>query len=711
MRATPIPATPDESFLSFPVDKGPVVIGRSASATARILNPTISRVHATITRVDGDLTIEDHDSRFGTFVNGVRVRVVRLVPGDRVQFGAARAYKVERDGLRLDDAAEGLRLSLHDLAVSGSRDAVPGFWRQFSGESGRPDRTLVEGIEFDIESESFVGILGPSGVGKSTLLNCLASHVTPSRGRILFDGGRDVDHERDAFRAILGYVPQADIVFMSLTARENLTFAARMRLGAEPGTDQREAVEQALSRVGLREPADRRAGRLSGGERKRLSVAIELLRRPRLLLLDEPTSGLDPASEAHLMEQLRQLARQGTTVVCTTHLMDNLHLFDSLLVLGRKDGVGRVAYRGDPAGLLARFGCRGFADLYEILEAGRFDPERPVRDSAAAAPAAPGERDLEPTPSRSSESGSHPSSARSTEPPGIAELAARLQADPGWRQLPIVMERALKQIFRDRVLVLAMVAQPVALGLFVALTQYDALKPFPIFFFAVVIAIWLGLNNSVRDLIRERRHYVRDRLAGLRPFAYLGAKTLVHCTLGLAQLFILLFVLRAGCGLLLERQVNQDLSAAPLAYLTFVLLLSYLGGVGLGFLASILVRTEEAAVAVLPLLIIPQLLISAVATGVQYEPYTKARPFRPVVVTLTRHEGMSAPAVCVDLLSFACLSRPAALAAEAPSSRDFGSASWLGDLCHLVLLLLVTWALVILAFQRSEPRWMRWMEL
>ena len=486
-----------------------MVVGRSGSATLRILDPTVSRLHATITRVGTGLSIEDHDSRFGTFVNGVRVRAVGLVPGDRVQFGTVRAYRWEKDGLRLDTAAGGLRLSVQNLAVSPSRDATLSLWQRFVGGSRRHDRTRIEGVAFDVEPDSFVGILGPSGVGKSTVLNCLASYIHQSSGRILFDGDREVDLETDAFRAVIGHVPQADIVFLALTTRENLTFAARLRLGMEPGRAQVEAVEQALSRVGLSELADRRADQLSGGERKRMSVAIELLRRPRLLMLDEPTSGLDPASEAHLMEQLRRVARQGTTVICTTHLMDNLCLFDSLLVLGRKDGIGCVAYHGEPTGLLSRFRCRGFADLYEILEAGRFDAENTNRDSSPdIAPVALAGLNSDTIPSRLPEPGSQLSSTQPTKLAGIAELTASLRADPGWRQVPIVMERALRQIHRDRFLVLAMIAQRVVLGLFVVLTQYDALKPFPILFFAVVIAIWLGLNNSVRDLVRERRQYV-----------------------------------------------------------------------------------------------------------------------------------------------------------------------------------------------------------
>jgi hypothetical protein len=277
----------------------------------------------------------------------------------------------------------------------------------------------------------------------------------------------------------------------------------------------------------------------------------------------------------------------------------------------------------------------------------------------------------------------------------------------------VIGRRAVQLVLRDRGLVVAMFAQPVLLGLLVALAQYDASKPFPILFFAAVIAIWLGLNNSARDLIRERRHYVRDRLAGLSPAAYLGAKTLVHAAFGLAQILLLLAVLRMGCGLVLDSQAAKDLADVSAPWLTLVLMLSYLGGVGLGLLVSTLVRTEEAAVAALPLLIMPQLLLSAVATGTQDMAYSQSRPFRPLIVMLTSRQTPTTPpppskaAAVVDLLSMVCLSRPAALVAESPRVGDFGRWIWLVDLGHLLILLLGTWALVFLSFQRAERRWLR----
>src|SRR5262249_42971137 len=158
--------------------------------------------------------------------------------------------------------------------------------------------------------------------------------------------------------------------------RENLSYAARLRLArGNAGAAVSSTIADVLERVGLTEHADRRVADISGGQSKRLSVAIELLRRPRLLLLDEPTSGLDPAREAHLMEHLRLVARRGTTVICTTHQMGNIDLFDEVVVIGLIERTGRVAYVGRADGLLAHFGSRGYADLFEVLQSGRFAPE------------------------------------------------------------------------------------------------------------------------------------------------------------------------------------------------------------------------------------------------------------------------------------------------------------------------------------------------
>ena len=337
------------------VGQVPLTVGRSPTAGLRLIHSSVSRRHATVERTDQGMTVIDRDSRCGTFVNGARVRRLCLQVGDRVQFGTVIAYRVEPAGrLRRDQTAGGARLDISGVSLC------------------KGDKLLVKDAGFQIGPGTFVGILGPSGSGKSTLLNCLTGFLMPAQGRVVLDGAHDMSENRDFYKACLGYVTQDDVLYRSLTARENLDFAAKLALGAtRRSIEIHQTVTHVLEQVELTDHQDKVTESLSGGQKKRLSVAMELLRSPRLLLLDEPTSGLDPGVETRLMERLKLISKQGTTVVCTTHLMGSMQSFDCVIVLGLMNRVGRVAYIGPPDGLLAYFNSRSFPDLYELL--GRLD--------------------------------------------------------------------------------------------------------------------------------------------------------------------------------------------------------------------------------------------------------------------------------------------------------------------------------------------------
>jgi ABC transport system ATP-binding/permease protein len=623
------------------VDDAPREVGRGPEVHYRVAHPMVSRRHATLVREKSGIFIRDHESRHGTFVNGVRIGSVRLQPGDRVQFGGAVAYRVQADGLRLDAAALGLDLVAEGIAIA------------------RDGRVLVEGVSFSIAPDSFVGVLAPSGAGKSTLLNCLASFYAPAAGRLLFDGGQDAWEDLARYRSLLGYVPQEDLVFSLLTCRENLAYAARLRLGREWGLSLEEAAAETLEKVDLTRHEEKLAVRLSGGQRKRLSVAVELLKRPRLLLLDEPTSGLDPASEAKLMEQLRHVARRGTTVLCATHLMENILLFDRVLVLGVADGVGRLVYDGPPGDLLGRFDSRGFADLYDRLAGGDFSPL-----PAASEDGRPAEGDRV-APAGSSGTSGPPSSGHVP----LGQITYSASAETPRRQELIVAERGLRLLLRDRALCLTMAAQPVVLAALVCLTQFTAAAP-PVllYFLTVVLAVWLGLNNSARDLVRERKLYLRDRLAGLAPDAYLTGKAAVLVLAGAVQIALMVLAVRVVSAWVLPEAALADLPSP--AWLFVVLLACYLCGLGLGLLASTLSPSEAAAVAVLPLLIMPQILLSSVAVGQAHESHSKPdRAFRPLAAALTDDQELSTAGNLVEGLSLACYSRPAVLLLESPGCR------------------------------------------
>ena len=690
---------PTPEFISL--SKGPVRIGRSRRSTVRLLHPTISREHAVLESHDSSMTIQDQASRFGTFVNGKRVKRVSLKDGDRIRFGSSITYRVEASGLKHEPSEKGVSLVASDLAVR------------------HKGRNLVENVSCEIPPDSFMGLLGPSGCGKSLILKCLATYQRPSAGTVRCDGRLIDEGSEEAYRSVLGYVPQDDVVYTSLTVRENLAYAAQLRLKSSINADK--AVERVIEQLELGPHAEKQAGVLSGGQRKRLSVAIELLRRPQVLLLDEPTSGLDPATEANLMGRLRYLASQGTTIVCTTHLMENTFLFDSVLVLGLKDQVGCVAYRGESEKLLEYFECSGFADMYEKISQGDFEP---VRDPPSTASVEQDDQDVADS-ERLSREQSGASSELATH--GVFSLDGFIEnvvRSKLVKQFGIISRRAALVMRRDRQLLAIMGAQPLFLGFLVCLTQFKPLsRTEPIWFFAAVIAVWLGLNNSARDLVRERDHYVRDRISGVNPTAYLGAKATVFVLAGLLQLVLLLVIIRFGCYSIL---LVTDEAAARLVESTYVfwtlsvLMLCYLGGLGLGLLVSSTVGSQETAVAVLPLILMPQLLLSGMATNYGGETYSKPRTCRPLVVTVqekSSEESEQLPVVArvADGLSMACFTRPGTIVLGWTNKqwehelRGGGYARWiwLADLLHLVILVLGTWLAATLVFLSRERHWIR----
>jgi ABC-type multidrug transport system ATPase subunit len=666
-----------------PVLDTPIQVGRSSDSSLKLLHPTVSRSHAVVERHGDVVQVRDLDSRYGTFVNGARIGSKTLAKDDLIRFGTNASYRFTGDGLAFEKDAGGYAISIRDVTII------------------KGGRTLVSGAAFDLPANKFIGILGPSGSGKSTLLSVLASYHVPAGGNVLFGNGQPVREDLEDYRSGLGNVPQQDIVYPGLTARENLMYSSRLREHAETASAVLdEHVTRALTQVGLLDHADKLFERLSGGQQKRVSVALELLKRPRLLLLDEPTSGLDPAAEANLIEELKVIASQGTTVVCTTHQMDNIGLFDLLVVIGVKEGVGRVAYVGEPEGLLRHFGCRGFADAFESLRDGKFTP---ISGGSA-----------EQAQDHTEAAGLRGTVAK------LSELIEKPLPDGVLRQAKTVAERGWQRMIRDRSLVATMIAQPVVLGILIAATQYAPADTRTLGFFVCVVSIWMGLNNSARDLVRERKNFVRERLAGLSPDAYLLAKLGLFSVVGLIQTVLLLAVTVTAAAftvgepsILIEfaswiRNRGGDgpegsLVSVHLLFILGCMFVCYLCGLGLGLLASTLARSEEAAVAALPLLIMPQILISALACGCSGG-YDSARAFKPLVLSLSGEAAPETAGRILDDISFLCYSRPASLMIELQTNAD-RQWIWLGDFLHLVILLVLTWVAVYIAFRLNEEKW------
>ena len=289
-------------------------------------------------------SVEDLGSRSGSFLNGRLFRAEELIFGDLLRIGP---FNLRFDGKFLRETAgiTGARLDARDL----KKEVL-----------GVP---IMSDISLSVAPCQFVGVIGPSGAGKSTLLDALCALRPADSGAVMIDG-IDLYSNYEALREELGYVPQDDIVPLELSIEDALCFSAYLRLPKKTPADEiRRLVSHTMRVLGLEDRAGTRVGKLSGGQRKRVSVGAELLCRPRLMFLDEPTSGLDPSAESRLMESLRHLAVTGCTILCTTHVMGNAFLFDRLAVMYG----GRLVFFGEPTHALEYFGVERLTLLYEGL--------------------------------------------------------------------------------------------------------------------------------------------------------------------------------------------------------------------------------------------------------------------------------------------------------------------------------------------------------
>jgi ABC-type multidrug transport system ATPase subunit len=227
---------------------------------------------------------------------------------------------------------------------------------------------ILSDISLSVHPGEFIGLLGPSGAGKSTLLNALNGFRPADQGRVLLNG-TNLYEQFDRFRSLLGYVPQDDIVHTSLSVYRALYYSALLRFPqTEKGSAIKQKVMEIIRTLGLEAQMKIKVKRLSGGQRKRVSLGIELLTSPPLLFLDEPTSGLDPGLEERMMQLFHKLAKEGRTVIITTHIMESLHLLDLVGILSK----GWLVFYGPPDLALKAFKVEEFSDIYTKLE--RFHP-------------------------------------------------------------------------------------------------------------------------------------------------------------------------------------------------------------------------------------------------------------------------------------------------------------------------------------------------
>ncbi|WP_327149699.1 FHA domain-containing protein [Nocardia sp. NBC_01329] len=541
------------------IPPGGLAIGRTSDNQIVVNDPLASRKHARLVAGADGLALEDLGSANGTFVNGVRQQRTALRERDIITIGNID-FEVQQGTLvhRQRPVAE------QGLTVHGVGFTVEG------------NKQLLVDVNMQAARGTLTALIGPSGAGKSTLSRLIAGSTQPSGGAVSFEG-RDLHAEYEALRSRIGMVPQDDVLHRQLTVRQALGFAAELRLPPDSSrADRQQVIDGVLRELSLTEHADTRVDRLSGGQRKRASVALELLTGPALLILDEPTSGLDPALDRQVMMMLRELADAGRVVIVVTHSVACLDMCDQVVLLAPG---GKTAYAGHPAGVEAALGTSDWAKIFADVAANPDAAFAHYRSRQAALPPAP------PPAARQSGGGSPPQSG-------------------AWKQFSTLARRQLRLILADRGYLSFLVLLPFVLGglsLVVPgqygfspppLTQTDdgsfirvgSSEPQQLLVVLILGACFMGSTLTVRDLVGERTIFLRERAVGLRSGAYLTAKIVVFSVAALLQSgvmigFVLLGKKRPEEGSVLAiggAELYLDIAATAVACVVFGLLLSSL---------------------------------------------------------------------------------------------------------------------------------------
>lgn len=592
---------------------GGLAIGRTTDNQIVVNDPLASRKHARLVAGREGLTIEDLGSANGTFVNGTRQQRAVLREGDVITIGNID-FVVQQGTLVLRQkpvAEQGLHVHGVGFTVEGNKQ-------------------LLVDVNMQAGRGTLTALIGPSGAGKSTLSKLIAGSTQPSGGVVTFEG-RNLHAEYEALRSRIGMVPQDDVLHRQLTVRQALGYAAELRLPPDTTkADRQQVIDGVLQELSLTEHADTRVDRLSGGQRKRASVALELLTGPSLLILDEPTSGLDPALDRQVMVMLRELADAGRVVIVVTHSVACLDMCDQVLLLAPG---GKTAFCGHPAGVGAALGTSDWAEIFANVAANPDQAFAAYRSRQAVAPPPP-------PPPRYGPAGS---------PPQTSSI----------KQFSTLARRQLRLIVSDRVYSLSLLLMPIIVGAVTLATPgKNGFQPPPLvqtpegigpavsgeaqtlLSFLVIGACFMGISLSVRDLVGERTIFLRERAVGLSSTAYLLAKILVFSLAAVYQVAVMLAIVLVG-----KNGPRAGVVIPPGAVELFVdITLLAVCSVVLGLLISSLVKSNEQVMVVLVIAIIVQLVMMG-----SFIPVTGRPGLEQVSWLFPSRWGFAASASTVDL--------------------------------------------------------------
>ena len=552
-----------KNILELFKNKDLIIVGRDSSCDLRINDTRISRKHASIKKLSDDkFLIKDLGSLNGVYVNGSKINGTKTISKKDNIFISKYLLKIDGKARDLSD----------ELAIS-----AIGIEKIYPNQ--KKGKKALHKMDISVPSRSLLAIMGPSGCGKSTLLKSLNGESPPTKGRVLIFN-QDLITNYEYLKTQIGYVPQDDIVHKQLTVEQSLFFAAKLRIANISKADIKVKIDQILSELNISHIKKNLISDISGGQRKRVSIAIELLTDPMLLFLDEPTSPLDPQTIEDFLNILKKLSENGTTVIMVTHKPEDLDYMDEVIFMADNNG-GKIVYYGDSTQYKDYFNVNNAVSVFSQISGNnskkwveKYSNPRPL----------------------------------STTQDREKVLINKSNQSP-IEQFFWLTYRYFKIKTNDKVNTSIMLLQAPIIALLACLVFKEV--SLSVLFIMAVSAVWFGSTNAAREIVGELPIYKRERMYNLKLIPYIFSKITVLSFFSIIQSFVFIYILYFYYSDS-DFDIFFNNPFSSFIWMSFLTISSTF----LGLLLSAIFDTSEKVLAVVPIVLIPQIMLAGLVAKI-----------------------------------------------------------------------------------------------